>query len=394
MGALLSCVLLLASAGQSDYRERFPFPTATVPEGWGVNIHFAEPQQGEMELLAAAGFKYVRYDLAWARVERERGVYVFDRYDSLMTSLGRHGIRPLFILDYGNKLYGEDSPRSPEQRKAFVNYVLASMRRYANKGVIWELWNEPNIRYWQPKPDPDEYATLALEVGEAVRREFPNEWLMGPALSKTDWPYLEAVFKRGVLKYFDAVSIHPYRHKDPETVLEDWQRLRQMIDQYAPEGRTVRMVSGEWGYSLAYKEQTPKKQAQYAVRQYLVNLMCGVPLTIWYDWKDDGPDRGAVEHNFGLVSDDLRPKQSYEAVQNLSRALDGFAYVSRVDFGSAEDFGLIFKNGTRRKLVAWTTHSKEREVTVPLSAGYFTSPGGSRARRLNLTNDVQILEQQ
>src|SRR5206468_2517289 len=44
-------------------------PGPTLPDGLGVNIHFTDARPGELEMLAAAGFKFVRMDFDWARIE-------------------------------------------------------------------------------------------------------------------------------------------------------------------------------------------------------------------------------------------------------------------------------------------------------------------------------------
>lgn len=112
LAAVLCTVGLLAPPAQS-YRQRYPLPDLTVPNGWGVNIHFTEPKPGEMEKITAAGFKWVRMDFFWHQIEREKGKYDFSGYDTLMANLQKHGICPLFILDYGNDLYEKGSPRTP-----------------------------------------------------------------------------------------------------------------------------------------------------------------------------------------------------------------------------------------------------------------------------------------
>src|SRR5262245_43256190 len=83
-----------------------PLPDSpTFEESFGVNIHFTEPQPGELQLIAEAGFRWVRTDLKWDATERERGRYDFSAYDRLMNALEPLGLRALFILDYGNPLY-------------------------------------------------------------------------------------------------------------------------------------------------------------------------------------------------------------------------------------------------------------------------------------------------
>src|SRR5215469_9933595 len=44
--------------------------TSTIPAGMGINIHFVEPQQRDIERIATAHFAFVRLDFPWADIER------------------------------------------------------------------------------------------------------------------------------------------------------------------------------------------------------------------------------------------------------------------------------------------------------------------------------------
>lgn len=309
----------------SGYRDRYPLPTGVVPDGWGVNIHFTEPKAGEMEAIRAAGFRWVRMDLLWDAVERRKGVYDFREYDALMGHLERVGIRPMFILCYGNALYQDGAPTTREARSAFARFAAAAVARYRGRGVVWEMWNEPNgARFWPPRADASQYVALARETGAAIRRVGPDEWWVGPGVSRFDWAFLEACFEGGLLDDWDAVTIHPYRPTAPETVGLDWARLELLMSRYGP----VRpMLSGEWGYSDRQPGIDTAQQARYAVRQYASNLAAGVPMSIWYDWRDDGQDPVEIEHHFGTVAFDRTPKPAYTAIAALSRALEGRRFV-------------------------------------------------------------------
>jgi hypothetical protein len=49
------------------------------------------------------------------------------------------GVTPLLTLDFVNTLYNNGgSPSTPESVAAFVNFSLACVARYANRGVVWE----------------------------------------------------------------------------------------------------------------------------------------------------------------------------------------------------------------------------------------------------------------
>jgi len=121
-------VLLLCAVfpGLSEAGDR-GLPPAVVPAGFGVNIHFTDPGPGEMRRFAEAGYRLVRMDFTWEAVERQAGRYEFGAYDRLLSQLERVGARPIFILDYGNRLYDHGaSPRSEPARAAFAKFAAAA----------------------------------------------------------------------------------------------------------------------------------------------------------------------------------------------------------------------------------------------------------------------------
>jgi hypothetical protein len=352
-------------------------PERTIPAGAGVNIHFIAGHGRDLKMIAAAGFKFVRMDFDWATTEPRKGEYDWSQYDALNGDLERNGLRPYYILDYSSPLYEEvhtstnpithqvesavASPQHPESVAAFSRWAAAAAVHFHGRGVIWEIWNEPNISFWKPAPDVGQYSALALATARAIRHADPQACIVGPTTSGFDWNFLEAVFKSGLLKYLDAVSVHPYRGKPPETAGPDFARLRRLIDQYAPAGSTIPIISGEWGYSTCTKGVSQERQASYLARQQLSNLLNGVPLSIWYDWKNDGEDAAYNEDNFGTVDYDLKPKSAYLAMQAMTRELSGYSIAQRYDCGNTNDFVLVLTNFSgKMKLAAWTMKKPHR----------------------------------
>ena len=356
-------------------------PSLVVPDGLGVNIHFTDPQPGEMEMIVDGGFRWIRMDFVWIAMEREKGVYDFSAWDRLVKALDAHKIRAVFILDYSNPLYdGGLSPSSDEGRAAFARWAAAAVRHFRNHGILWEMWNEPNIpQFWKPKPDVEQYAKLALAVGRAIREAEPGELYIGPATSCMDFAFLEGCFKAGVLEYWSAVSVHPYRQEGPETVAPDYAKLREMIDQYAPKGKSIPILSGEWGYSSGWGNFDETKQGKMLPRQWLTNLANDVPLSIWYDWHDDGQDPKEPEHHFGTVLNPYaagktpiyQPKPAYLAAQTLTRTLAGFRFQKRLPVGGAEDYVMAFAKGDDVRWVVWTMAATSRAAVIPLPAGRY-----------------------
>lgn len=362
-------------------------PEPVLPAGVGVNIHFVTGQEKDLDLIAGAGFKFVRMDFHWEAIETSKGEYNWAGYDDLLANLEKRGLRAILILDYSHHLY-EDSVTSPHpitgqahkttsspqhsaSIAAFARWAAASAKHFQGRHVLWEIWNEPNGDFWSPKPDAQQYTTLALATCKAIREAEPQATIIGPASSGFPWEFLETFLKSGVLEYLDAVSVHPYRNpKDPpETAATDYLKLRTMIGRYVLPSKKDRIpiLSGEWGYSTHKRGVSLETQGAFAARQQLVNLLNGVPLSIWYDWKNDGPDANENEHNFGTVLPDLQPKPAYVAIKTLTRELSGYRIARRLALPDAKDYVLLCTNQAgAQKLAAWTL-GEPHEVSLEIS---------------------------
>jgi hypothetical protein len=358
-------------------------PGPIVPEGLGANIHFTDPRPGELEMLAAAGFRWVRMDFAWEGTEGEKGKYDFSAYDRLMSALDKNHVRAMFILDYANRNYDRGlSPSSAEGRRAMARWAVAAASHFHGRGILWEMYNEPNISFWKPKPDVNQYAQLALEVGRALRTAEPAEAYIGPATSTIDSAFLEKCFQAGLLEYWSAVTVHPYRQDGPETAAAEYARLRQLIDRYAPKDKKVPIISGEWGYSSAWNKYDETRQGKMLSRQWLLNLAHDVPLSIWYDWHDDGQDAKEPEHHFGAVHFEYHaarqpvydPKPAYLAAKTLTTLLAGFRFEKQLPRPSGDEFVYVFTNGKQQRFVAWTS-AKAHPARLDLGPGQFTVTG-------------------
>lgn len=183
--------------------------------------------------------------------------------------------------------------------------------------------------------------SLCLAAGEEMTKA--GAVFVGPATSGFAWDYLNASMADGILGAFSAVSVHPYRGDPPETVLDDYTRLRAMIQSHGstPAQQTLPVVSGEWGYTSAtlpcvYSNRVNASvQAAYLARMWLINTLAEIPVSINYDWSDGGTDPTNCEDNFGSVAQSPVPtpgpnsepftrKPAYTAALTLQSTLGGF----------------------------------------------------------------------
>jgi hypothetical protein len=348
-----------------------PLPGPAIPDGFGVNIHFTGLPR-DLKMIADAGFKFIRMDLIWSRVERSKGEYEFKEsgYDALTLGCEELGIRVLYILDYSNKLYESDkSVRTETGRKAFADFAAVTAKRYAGKGILWEIWNEANLgHFWSPQPSVDDYCKLVEACASRIRDADPSGQVVAGATSQIPLEWFEDCFKNGLLNWIDVLSVHPYRSQPPETVIPDYARFREVIARYALSGKKIPVISGEWGYSNINWDKTPlteQQQADYMVRMFLINSYQKIPVSIWYDWKNDGTDPKEREHNFGTVKHDLNPKAAYLAAKVLSSTLAGYSITERFDLSIENDFAFKLTNGDREAVAFWTLGPKHN-IILPI----------------------------
>ena len=110
--AVLPLLAILAAEPVSDFND------------FGVQIEFYRDAHKQAEMMAAAGIRWVRMDLAWITAEPEVGQYDFRAWDRYPDAFEPFGIRTLFILDYGNRLYqGGLPPSTASGRAAFAAFI-------------------------------------------------------------------------------------------------------------------------------------------------------------------------------------------------------------------------------------------------------------------------------
>ena len=357
-------------------------PVATtglhIPPTLGVNVHCLSGCASDHEVPGASAylsraFSLIRNDVKWGACEKEPGVYDFTALEAQLATVKARGLRFHGIFDYTSPLYDAGlSPHSPAGREAFAAWATATVRHargfmggQGGTGFLWEMYNEPNLNVtsnrtacqhpgggaaeselegWTHCKNTTSYSLLALAVGRELKAAFPDEIYVGPAVGQvwgcegcSDWtgldtPFLTKCFEMGVLEYWDAITIHPYIPFKPEQARDEFDHLKALVAKYAPPGKDIPLLSGEWGYSTSDQPRpggpyaNESTQGKYLPRMFLHNVMMGVNLSVWYDWHDDGPNASYVENNFGTVrnaasgnsSRPFEPKPAYLAALALT----------------------------------------------------------------------------
>ena len=226
--------------------------------------------------------------------------------------------------------------------KQYAEFLRVLVRRYKDRIKHWEIWNEPNIFFWQgPK---ELYADLLIAAYKAIKEEDPAAQVLGISTAGIDYGFIADMLKRNTP--FDILTIHPYRKtlKDGEFIAD----LAKASDQVKlPDGtpRPVWITEMGWATHVPhhvlgqdFAPNSQKAQASFLARCYLCTIASGVqPRTFWYNFRNDGDDPFYFEHNMGITQIDGTPKPAYVAYATMTRVLGNQKFVRRRD-----DLGEVF----------------------------------------------------
>lgn len=371
-------VLLMSAAVATDY------PALMIPDACGVQLKTHNNDSASLDRVAELGLKFVRRGFIWASVEKKKGEYDFSEYDRLVKDCEERGLYILGCIALGNPIYSH--VRTPEGRDAYATYAAKLAERYKGKKIIWELWNEPNIATFWGKHgthNSPEYAQEYYELVKAtvplMKQADPDCKVMAGSVSGV-WSasrnWMISIFKLGVLSTgIDAWSVHPYTTKKPEGYIENYEWIRKMMKKQG-NVEPLPLINSERGYPLGKAEgfaggdaaMSKEYQAWHLVRQYIIDQLCGVLMTCWYEWSG--------KEGFSLYSAE-EELPAYKACRVMLAELEGYRVEGRLPLASEDDFAVVFVNGKGGvKIAVWASppgeespdKTVEHEVEIPVEA--------------------------
>jgi hypothetical protein len=344
-------------------------PDQTLPQPFGVQLKAPNNSVENLDKIQALGLKMVRRGFGWEAIEKEKGVYDFSLYDRLVKDCKDRGLTIVACMAFSNQLYGhaKDEPG----RSAYAKYAAALAAHYKGENLLFEIWNEPNVRtFWgkhgthNSEQYAEEYTNLVKAVVPAMKAADPNCFVMAGSVSglwSASFEWMDFCFQKGILKTgVDAWSVHPYSVKNPEDYVDAYAKMRaSMAKNGGP--ATIPVLNTERGFPLGKAEGfaggdaalAKDYQAWHLVRQYLIDQLCEVKATIWYEWSGSGAE------GFDLYDPNEETK-AMVACRVLIQQFNGYKFEKRLDLGAPRDFALQFKNAKGDvKIVAWTGPPRE-----------------------------------
>jgi xylan 1,4-beta-xylosidase len=308
------------------------------------------------------GFKYVRFhaildDENGVYTENEHGqpVYNFSYVDQIYDGLLENGVRPFVEISFmPRKLAANLTPHpfwykplpSPPNDpgkwsaliQAFTRHLLDRYGAAETEQWYFEVWNEPNIDFWDGVPKQETYFALYDETAQAVKSVDANLRVGGPSTAQAAW--VAAFIAHCLDKHvpFDFVSTHVYGNESTQDVFHNDIPIseRDMVGKSAKKVFDEVKASGAphtpiiWSeYNATYMTQQDVTDSAY-MGPWLANNIreCDglADMMSYWTFSDVFEEQGVVKTPFyggyGLIAERGIPKAAFHAFAMLHQLGD------------------------------------------------------------------------
>jgi len=344
----------------------FASAAQALPAGfWGV-VPQSRLDAEQFQRLSRGGVESVRIPVSWAAVQpNQGGEFDWSGFDGEVEEAAKAGIKVLPFLSGapewavpGKVVSGTGGllkaparlPVSGAARTGWVNFLTAAVARYGPTGSfwaehpgvpkrpirVWQIWNEPNFKYFIAKPNPAEYGKLVKISYTALRAADPRAQVVLAGLfarpkgartasgkhKSLNWyasDFLGQMYKRtpGVKKRFNGVALHPYtiRARELPGVTEEF---RKVLTTNGDAGKGLWMTELGWSSGKASPANQfakgPAGQARELRTSFSIlrskQVKWKVKSVFWFS-VDDAPGACNFCDGSGLFGEGFQPKPSW-----------------------------------------------------------------------------------
>lgn len=234
--AVLVAILLSASSSASTL-------SSNVGIAAGGDLTYLDQQNLDkyFQNLTQLGVTWVRWDIEWRAVEKERGIYNWETSDKVAKTAQKYGIKSLIIIHLPPEwaiqegLYNENRQSPPKEFEDFAYFAKQVAIRYKESAYgpieYFEIWNEPNLEGgWYPASNAESYAELLKLSYTAIKEGNPNARVISGGLAMavtkdnniSPVDFINSLYEAGAKGYFDAIALHPYTYPAAPNSEVEW----------------------------------------------------------------------------------------------------------------------------------------------------------------------------
>ena len=343
----------------------------------------------------ATEFTYIRFhdilddDIGvYGEDAQGKPVYNFSYVDQIYDGLLENGVKPFIELSFmprklalnltPHPFWYQPLPSPPKDPakwaaliEAFTNHLLARYGRDEVQTWYFEVWNEPNIDFWNGNPKQQTYFDLYDVAAKSIKKVDPKLRIGGPATAQAAWvaDFIAHCTQNQVP--FDFVSTHVYGNDTSQDVFGNATPIprRDMVARAAKKVYDQVKTSPApntpiiWSeYNATYMNQQEVTDSAF-MGPWLANNIreCDGLTTIMAYWcfSDVFDEQGVVKTPFyggyGLIAERNIPKAAFRAFELLHRLGD-----RRISINSEN--ALVTKRADGKLLIALWNYAEPGET--------------------------------
>ncbi len=296
--------------------------------------HHYRPEDVEKSaaLMHEAGVGFVRFDFLWDDLEPTPGKFNFAKYDQLVDTLSKQGIRILAILAYNHHASGKGWNCAPDLLQ-YCKYARTVVNHFKKRIRHWEIWHEPdNPAFWQPQDDMHAYVQLLKHVYPLLKAEDPTCIVHLGGISRSLPMSLRHVYEKGGKTFFDVLNIHPFANPASEGALDAIRHMHKFVlkvmSQYGDGNKPIWFTeigcpgmadpssSKNWWLGA---NPTETVQADWITKIYgELPRWQNVKKIFWCFFRDTQDHFQCGSDFDGLIRNDFLKKPSFDAYQKMA----------------------------------------------------------------------------
>lgn len=292
----------------------------------------------ELDMMQSIGVENIRIGLYWAEIEPLKGRYNWSNADYIVNQANARGMGVLATINETPAWAGTPIGAGTPSTTDFSKYVTTVANRYKGKISAYEIWNEPNAKFFMTPVSPANYTELLKAGYTAIKGVDQSITVIGGVLGSgrtlTDdngevqtmnpVEYLAGMYDAGAHGYFDAISFHPYKYDmkyseqqdQVASPLRQFQNMRAMMDFFGDTDKKI--WASEYGLpTTAINGIGQQHQADY-IEDFLNSWSKQVgagPMFI-YTTRDIATGGTNPGNNFGIWQTNWTPKLAVQVLQD------------------------------------------------------------------------------
>jgi O-glycosyl hydrolase len=326
------------------------------------------------QLAYSAGARTNRWEFRMDKLEAVQGTWDFSATDAVVQNDTAHGLdtegiligTPGWAVSAGQTA-GNGLPRglgrpSTDPANVWADFVRQTVRHYATQVAYWEIWNEPDLRFFWTSSPADYYQLLKVSYS-VIKSVDPTAKVVVAGMVVPDLSFFSSVLdaarndpsSRATHGYFDIAAWHSYGAA--KLVYPNLVHMQSILADHGYGNAPI------WVTEAGFPASNPNgddRQAAYVLQSIAYAFAAGVARVFVYRASDDPTPK-----SWGVISADGIPRAAYTAFAVAAQYLSHVQAVTYDPTSNAERF--VFYTPRDRIALLWNRGLVDQRLSLSAS---------------------------